>query len=371
MLKSLTVKNFRAFREAVTIDFAKSGNYTFNPECVENGIVKTAIVYGKNSNGKSSIALAIFDIVANLTDNFANRTIYLNYQNAFSLDQPVEFKFQFQFDKNEVVYEYKKKTHSFIVAEKLSINNKTVVEYDKSRGNDLFIDLAGAGNVKLNLDELKFSILKWLKNNCILHHNAINEAFNDMFNFVNKMLLFWSLEERSFVGYSQISENNIIDEIVKEGHFADLKAFFKEAGFHDELEHKNESGQEKLYFKYNGVCLDFNMLRSTGMSSLLLVFYWLRNLNTEKQPSFICIDEFDAFYHFELAYYLVKILKKCKPQIMLTTHNTTLFSNDILRPDCYYICTRDSIINANNATEKELREGHNLEKLYRGGTFGL
>ena len=102
MLKSLTVKNFRAFREAVTIDFAKFGNYTFNPECVENGIVKTAIVYGKNSNGKSSIALAIFDIVANLTDNFANRTIYLNYQNAFSLDQPVEFKFQFQYSSPEV-----------------------------------------------------------------------------------------------------------------------------------------------------------------------------------------------------------------------------------------------------------------------------
>ena len=160
--------------------------------------------------------MAIFDIVANLTDNFANKSIYLNYQNAFSLDKPVEFRFSFLFGKNEIVYEYKKRTHSFILSEKLAINNKTVVEYDKTKGNDLFISLAGARKLNLNLEELNFSILKWLKNNCILERNSINEAFNEMLSFVNKMLLFWSLEERSFVGYSQISENNIIDEIVKE-----------------------------------------------------------------------------------------------------------------------------------------------------------
>lgn len=111
------------------------------------------------------------------------------------------------------------------------------------------------------------------------------------------------------------------------------------------------------------------------MSSLLLVYFWLQDLlinkNNDKSPSFICIDEFDAFYHFELSRFIIEKLKKCNCQVLLTTHNTALLTNDILRPDCYYICSKKEIVNVNNATEKELRQGHNLEKLYRGGTFGL
>ena len=64
------------------------------------------------------------------------------------------------------------------------------------------------------------------------------------------------------------------------------------------------------------------------------------------------------------------MLKKTNSQILLTTHNTALLTNELLRPDCYFICSKDKIVNTHNATEKELREGHNLEKLYRGGTFG-
>ena len=71
MLKSLTVSNFKAFKEPVTIDFSTTGNYTFNTEAVKDGIVKTAVMYGKNASGKSSLGLAIFDIVGTLTDNVA------------------------------------------------------------------------------------------------------------------------------------------------------------------------------------------------------------------------------------------------------------------------------------------------------------
>ena len=48
------------------------------------------------------------------------------------------------------------------------------------------------------------------------------------------------------------------------------------------------------------------------------------------------MDEFDAYYHFELAEKIISIIKTYPDmQMIFTTHNTSLMGNDILRPDCY------------------------------------
>ena len=45
-------------------------------------------------------------------------------------------------------------------------------------------------------------------------------------------------------------------------------------------------------------------------------------------------------------------------------------TNRLLRPDCLFIISQDGrLTSLNNATERELREGHNLEKLYISGEF--
>ena len=82
------------------------------------------------------------------------------------------------------------------------------------------------------------------------------------------------------------------------------------------------------------------------------------------------MDEFDAFYHFELAESIVKKLKEfTDTQIILTTHNTDLLSNDILRPDCYYWLNNGIVKPFNRLTDKELRQAHNLQKMYKAGAF--
>lgn len=57
------------------------------------------------------------------------------------------------------------------------------------------------------------------------------------------------------------------------------------------------------------------------------------------------MDEFDAFYNYELAENVVKVLKEKYPECQMVL--TPLFK----------------------ATGRELREGHNLEKMYIGGEF--
>ncbi len=57
-------------------------------------------------------------------------------------------------------------------------------------------------------------------------------------------------------------------------------------------------------------------------------------------------------------------------QVILTTHNTSLMSNDLLRPDCYFLMYKDKINPLSELTDKELRLAHNIEKMYRAGAFG-
>lgn len=372
MLKSFSVKNFKAFKDSVTIDFSATSNYEFNTEALKNNIVKTAIMFGRNASGKSSLALALFDIVGNLTDSYTNSNNYSSYKNMFLLEKPTEFEYIFNFQKKDLIYRYKKDSYNLLIAETLIINKETVIKYDKSLDlNDFFISLSGTERLNKDLPNLQISALKWIKNNSLLAPSNNNQLFEALFNFVNKMLLFWSLDTRSYIGYSSNPNENVVEGIVRSNHFKEFQTFFQEAGFTDELVHSDHTGREEIYVKYGEKSLKFSNVCSTGMKSLLFVYYWLQDVSDpQKTPSFICIDEFDAFYHFELSRFVVRKLKELDCQVLLTTHNTTLFSNDLLRPDCFYICSKEKIVNANNTTEKELRFGHNLEKLYRGGTFG-
>ena len=56
---------------------------------------------------------------------------------------------------------------------------------------------------------------------------------------------------------------------------------------------------------------------------------------------------------------------------MLTTHNTSIITNDLLRPDCYFLMSKHSIRSLSKSTSKELREAHNIEKMYKAGSFDV
>ena len=89
-----------------------------------------------------------------------------------------------------------------------------------------------------------------------------------------------------------------------------------------------------------------------------------------EQASFVFIDEFDAFYHFEFSESVQKRLGKISGvQIFTTTHNTDLMSNDLLRPDCYFLLKDNKIKAISDLTEKELRQAHNQQQMYKAGAF--
>ena len=130
------------------------------------------------------------------------------------------------------------------------------------------------------------------------------------------------------------------------------------------------NNEKELYFKYNNRLLPFFTNASSGTLSLTYIYFHLALYDLNK--TFIFLDEFDAFFHYEMAEKLVKFLQLeyKNTQIIFTSHNTNLLTNKLLRPDCLFILSRSGQLTALcDATQRELREGHNLEKMYISGEF--
>ena len=73
-------------------------------------------------------------------------------------------------------------------------------------------------------------------------------------------------------------------------------------------------------------------------------------------------------YIFRLSFIIENKYPEC--QLIMTSHNTNLMANKIVRPDCLFILSsRGTLTALCDATERELREGHNLEKMYISGEF--
>ena len=84
--------------------------------------------------------------------------------------------------------------------------------------------------LNVEIKEINISILKYIKSNTILKANNVNKAIGRFFNFIDNMLLFWSLENRSFQGYNTSGSNDILLNIIENDHFQDFKNFLANVG---------------------------------------------------------------------------------------------------------------------------------------------
>jgi hypothetical protein len=161
-----------------------------------------------------------------------------------------------------------------------------------------------------------------------------------------------------------------------ENYWIELQKLFDSAKIDMILEvKKDDDGAERLYAKSSESArpLLFYDIASSGTLALYRFFQLYKNAQRQEgrwPVSLMYLDEFDAYYHVELAETIVNLVKKLEnTQIIITSHNTNLLSSRIMRPDCYFIMSQNKLTSLVNATDRELREGHNLAKLYRSGEF--
>ena len=309
MLAKFSVKNFKNFEKKFTIDLSQTKQYAFSEACVKDGIVKTGLIYGPNSIGKSNLGKAIFDIVQNLTDKERTPALYSTYENAKHPELAVEFVYEFVFGSSHIRYEYCKLTYEDIIKEVFVIDDVEVV----SRYGDSFhTNLKGAETLNSNKLNSKISAMRFIKANAVLADNPTNKAVWLFFNFVDRMLMFSNLRQNYYQGF--IVGNPAVDvEIIKKGKLAELENFLNSANVECSLKNLEINGQQKLFFYFgDNHFIDFWDNASTGTQSLVFFFYWYLQMqdNPAVAPSFVYLDEFDAFYHEETAATVVEKLKQ-------------------------------------------------------------
>ncbi len=368
MIAKFSVSNFKSFNTNFVFDLQNVNAYEFNKQSIKNGIVNNALVYGPNGVGKSNLGLALFDILGHLTNNHFEEHYYSYYLNAFNKSDTASFYYEFLLDGKTVIYTYEKKDISTVIAERISVNGKILASIDRRISNEAEINIKGAESLKRELNNSKLSLLRYIKHNTDLDKNIENEALLTFFRFVDGMLFFRSLDENVYLGL-ETGRRSILIDIIEKENVEDLEDFLNKAGIECKLKAVKEIDNETIAFEFDGKTIPLGQIASTGTRSLILFYYWLQRLRKDSKVLFLFIDEFDAFYHHELSALVVKELKKTGVQFILSTHNTSILTNDLLRPDCYFLMNKKEIKSLAKSTVKELREGHNIEKMYKAGSF--
>ncbi len=371
MLVKFTVENYKSFKTPITLDFTETHDYKFNNQCVKNGLLSKIIIYGANSSGKSNFGFALFDIVGLLTDKNADagQNDKYTFINADSDSDVAKFTYVFKKQNDIIRYTYFKKTPKDITYEELYINDTKIFSYDfREKIFDLVkMDLINAESLNFEYFENNFSILRYVANNTTQPEQSYVKF---IMNFVSHMLWFRSLKDNGYIGLTTgsdqigpwIAENNLAKE---------FQTFLHElAGIESNIDvvKLNQPNPTKvLVEKHKNASFAFETVASNGTKALELLFYWSRRF---KDVSFLFMDEFDAYYHFDLAKNVIRyIIDLDNIQAVFTTHNSYLASNDLLRPDCYYNLENGKLTSFADSTERELRVGHNLEKMLRNGEF--
>lgn len=366
------LKNYKNFKEEIVIDFQGISGYQFSQDCITDGIISKMLIYGRNATGKTNLGRALTDIKKTMLGigyYLGKREIL----NADSTEDSARFTYEFKFGEQTLVYQYAKFSDQDLKEEKLIIDNQLIFECDfeqkkynfenlnyinaESANIDRYIQSMDLEGMENEIPEPVLPFLRWLISNVALENDSILLKLG---SYVRRMT---DISASNVMAYSPMRVKDSFYEALEEpDRLKDLEDFLNGMGIICKLVLKKlPDGQRELYFSHEKL-VSFYETASSG--TLALVDMYRRLIPKAWTPSFIYLDEFDAFYHYEMSENVMNFLKKKYPkcQIIMTSHNTNLMTNRLMRPDCLFILSRTGTLTSLcNATERELREGHNKD----------
>lgn len=363
MLQEFKVRNYKNFRDELRFSLKTGKNYEFNNNIIENGIIKDCLIIGENASGKTNLGYAILDITQHLTDK--NKKMIKLYPNLFSSDDTVYFVYSFKFGESVLDYIYEKKQIEKVTREQVIINGKKIIINDSL---EKVVDLKGAENLNLGNCDTNISLVKYVYANTVLDKEDENcRVFHQFMKFVNGMLWFSSTEGNRYMGFSAC-KGDLCEAIAGMDNGVErLEQFLDDLGIKYKLMTRDKGEGLNIYCKMGEKEVPLSSVMSSGTRALIFFFLWYLQV---QDVSFLYIDEFDAFYHTDLAVAVVKKVIDIKnTQAIITSHNTDLLSSGLLRPDCIFKLEDNKIKSFSELTDKALREAHNLQKMYKAGAF--
>lgn len=298
MLKRFTVSNYKNFKDEISLDFSKIGEYSFNADSLS-----MRLIYGRNATGKTNFGRALLDIKILLYGMFRNdeNSVLIN---ADSQDT-AKFIYEFQFGSDEVVYKYSRFANTELCDEELYINGEAIFKCDfknsKFDFQGLSIISAETVNTKryLNKDEMDneyvLPFLRWLINNTAFSDDPV---LIQLSKYVRKM-------DMITVGHDLLYSNrNFLENLKNPVYLHNFEDFLNLMGIECKLVLKElPDGQVELYFAHKKL-VPFYRTASSGTLALTSLYQKMVS-----NCSLIYIDDFAAFYHYEMAEKLISLSK--------------------------------------------------------------
>ena len=413
MLIYFRFKNYKCFKdeatlfmEATRLKNLKESN-TFEIDKIS--LLKSAVIYGPNASGKSSVIDALKkmkDIVLHSLDfgiskNYNAEPFLLNiktqsevslFEVAIIVDN-VKYRYGFEINidstiKKEWLYQKKlqyksreinlfKREDSNIILGASFKEGKALIE--KTRDNALFLTVVAQFN-----GEISNKILEWFKELNILS----NLKSDDFEHFSFEMLKNDTLKEK-IVTIIKEADVGIYDIINKKITYEELKKDNKNIDklpdfIIDEIKEKGIDTIETKHIVYDEEGNFFGLknfdlsMESDGTKKLLALVGPL--LYTLFNGKVLVIDELDNSLHTSLVRAIVKLFNSNKfnklgAQIIFTTHDTNLLDQELFRRDQIYFTQKDiygasELYSLVEYGKGKARDDLALEKNYLKGKFG-
>ncbi len=372
MLLEFTVGNYKSFKEPVTLSMVASSlkehgkNHVFSSNKYE--LLKSEIIYGANSSGKSNLFKAITFMKSTIllsaketqinerfdVDNFRLSTETENKPSHFEIIFLIDdkrYRYGFQISKNEIESEwlfYVPTTKEAMLFTRLKDDINIGLHFKEGKGlekrtrnNALFLSVVAQFN-----GEISKQILKWFSNlniisgsNDLRHEGFTLEKLKDS-KFKQWALNYLKTADIDILGL-QVEWNDLdfeklpknIKRHLKENNISEKQIQTIRGDFTVQTNHqkynadKEKIGLEKFDLKEN---------ESEGTRKLLMFAgpIW----DTLKNGKILFIDEFETKFHQRLTVSLIKLFNSSvsnsnKAQFVLATHDTNLLDSDLFRRD--------------------------------------
>lgn len=367
MLTKMYLTNFLSFADRTEFDFTASKYSILEKNNVYEGVLKGALFAGANAAGKSNAIRGISFLIKLINGEGVR---FSDYRCIFTKNPLVTTEYEFRFNEKKLIYKIEYNVKRGSISEEVLIDDILVLKRNENVGelrigggitiddkldtNTLFLRTASFNTGRFPQEPMLRALMEYLQNSYVIdgyHKNApfgttiskyaeengvenINKYLEDFhYDF---MVEYGSESEGAGVKVSVGSDNKIV--FLKRRSFPIPNAIFRES-------------------QGNQVFADMlpDIIRAI------------------ENPGMLVIDEFGNSLHNKLAEKIIRFFmeKASNSQMFITSHDTNLISNSILRPDQINILTfmGQNGSHVKRISEFKPREAQNLEKMYLGGMF--
>ena len=389
MLIEFTIGNYLSFKDKKTLSLEATA-IKDNPENVikegKYNLLRSAVIYGANSSGKSNLIKAFEKMLKTIKDSAKGSSTDEMDIIPFLLSNETEYKpsyFEILFLIRGTRYRYG------FEADKKTVHSEWLYECVNNKENNLFIREQDKIDVSNDFEEGKGLEEK-------TRENALFLSVVDQFNgSKSKQIIKWFDAQVIFSGIQHEKKRFLTSIFLERDNLASwVKNFLNpfSLGFVDINLIKSESGEKdqvktfhNKYDKLGNIIgkQEFQLLEqeSSGTNKLYdMAGFIMLGLKT---GGLTIIDELDAKLHPLLTMAIIKLFNspehnKDNAQLVFATHDTNLLNNVCFRRDQIYFTEKNqleatdlySLVEYREADGKKVRNDRSYEKDYIAGRYG-